>query len=75
VTFTRREIREFAKWERTRVHRYLRELLDLEFVVRDRSRRGATERYALVWNGDLTFGGAETVMPFEDLVGGTKTAA
>ena len=75
--FTRREVREFAKWERTRVHRYLRELVDLEFVTRDRSRRGSTERYALVWDGDLTFGHVERIMPFDESDGGTapKTAA
>ena len=66
-SFSRREVREFARWERTRVHRYLRELVELEFVHRDRSRRGAAERYTLSWDGDLTFGAPETLMPFEDL--------
>lgn len=74
-TFSRREVREFAKWERTRVHRYLNELVNLEFVIRDRSRRGATERYTLEWDGDVTFGAQETLLPFEDLAGGGKGAA
>ena len=63
--FTRREVREYARWERTRVHRYLRELLDLELVLRDRNRRGITDRYLLAWNGDLTFGQTDRILPFD----------
>lgn len=66
-TFTRREVREFAGWERTRVHRYLAELLDLEYVVRDRSRRGTTDRYILAWEGEHSFGPTDNVLPFDGL--------
>lgn len=64
--FTRRQVREFANWERTRVHRYLAELIDLEYVLRDRSRRGMNDRYVLAWDGK-TLGEADNVLPFDDL--------
>ncbi|HSH95459.1 MAG TPA: hypothetical protein VK968_15050 [Roseimicrobium sp.] len=65
--FTRRQVREFAQWERTRVHRYLAELLDLEYVLRDRSRRGTTDRYILAWDGEKSFGEADNILPFDNL--------
>lgn len=66
-TFTRRAVREFAGWERTRVHRYLGELLDLEYVIRDRTRRGMTDRYVLAWEGEHSFGPADNILPFDGL--------
>ena len=67
-TFTRRQVREFAHWERTRVHRYLAELLDLEYVLRDRTRRGTTDRYILAWDGEKSFGRAiDNILPFDGL--------
>jgi hypothetical protein len=67
LVFTRRQIREFARWERTRVHRYLAELIDLEYVLRDRSRRGMTDRYILAWEGEKAFGETDNVLPFDGL--------
>lgn len=47
--FTRRQIREFSAWEHTRVHRYIRELITLEYVVPQRARRGVAHTYSLEW--------------------------
>lgn len=73
-TFTRRQVREFAKWERTRVHRYLAELLDLEYVLRDRSRRGMAERYTLAWVGEVSFAPSDSVLPFDQAPSPAKSA-
>lgn len=51
VIFSRREVREFSGWANARVHRYLRELVDFEHVVRETGRNGVTCRYRLVWDG------------------------
>ena len=50
-TFTRRDIREFTGWANSRVHRYLRELVDLEYVLAESGRNGATYRYRLAYDG------------------------
>ena len=66
--FTRRQVREFAQWERTRVHRYLAELIDLEYVLRERNRRGTTDRYLLAWDGEKAFGDStDNILPFDNL--------
>ena len=51
VSFTRREIRESTGWNNARVHRYLKELVDLEYVLQDAGRNGATCRYRLAYEG------------------------
>ena len=51
VIFTRREVREFTGWANARVHRYLKELVDFEHVVRESGRNGVMSRYRLVWDG------------------------
>jgi DNA primase catalytic core len=51
VTFSRREIREFSGWAHTRVHRYLKELVDLEYVIIDSGRNGTLCRYRLAYEG------------------------
>lgn len=38
VRFTRRDIMEFTGWSKMRVHRYLKELVDIEYVVAERGR-------------------------------------
>ena len=48
IQFTRRDIREFTGWSHNRVKRYIKELVELEFVVADAGRFGATYRYRLV---------------------------
>jgi hypothetical protein len=52
--FTRRQIREFSGWEHTRVHRYLRELITLEYVVPQNARRGVAHTYSLEWQKPKT---------------------
>jgi hypothetical protein len=51
VSFTRREVREFTGWANARVHRYLKELCDFEYVLMDAGRNGVTCRYRLAWDG------------------------
>ena len=48
VRFTRREIREHTGWSHSRVKRYLKQLVDMEFVLAESGRFGATYRYRLV---------------------------
>jgi DNA primase len=50
-SFSRRQVREFAGWAHARVYRYLRELLELEYVVLEGGRNGVLHRYALAWDG------------------------
>jgi PAS domain-containing protein len=50
-SFSRRDIREFTGWANARVHRYLKELLELEYVVLDSGRNGTLCRYRLAWEG------------------------
>jgi len=51
VTFTRRQIREYTRWSHTRVHRYLKELVDLEYVLIESGRNGTVCRYRLAYEG------------------------
>jgi DNA primase catalytic core len=51
VTFSRRQIREATGWAQTRVHRYLKELVDLEYVLIDSGRNGTLCRYRLAYEG------------------------
>jgi DNA primase len=51
MSFTRREVREFSGWVHARVHRYLRELADLEYLLVDSGRNGMSFRYHLAWDG------------------------
>ena len=51
ISVTRREIREFTGWAHTRVHRYLKELVDLEYVLIDSGRNGTLCRYRLAYEG------------------------
>jgi DNA primase catalytic core len=51
VSFTRREIREATGWSHTRVHRYLKELIELEYVLLDSGRNGTLCRYRLAYEG------------------------
>jgi hypothetical protein len=48
-SFCRRDVREFGRWSHARVHRYLGELLDLEYVSLER--RLGRHLYRLRWDG------------------------
>lgn len=50
--FTRREIREATGWSQARVHRYLSELVDLEYVLTESGRNGQLQTYRLVYRGE-----------------------
>lgn len=49
--FSRREIREFTGWSNARVHRYLKELVELEYVLIENGRNGLLHRYRLAYDG------------------------
>jgi len=55
--FTRRQIREFTGWSNARVHRYLQELIELEFVLMEHGRNGVLHRYRLAYDGQGQDGG------------------
>jgi hypothetical protein len=48
VLFTRREIREYTGWAHSRVKRYLKQLVEMEFLAAVSGRCGRTFQYALV---------------------------
>jgi len=50
-TFTRRQVREASGWAHHRVHRYLSELIELEYVTSEGGRPGTLQRYQLLWDG------------------------
>jgi hypothetical protein len=48
VLFTRREIREYTGWAQSRVKRYLKQLVEMEFLAAVSGRFGRTYQYTLV---------------------------
>ena len=50
-TFTRRQVREVSGWAHHRVHRYMAELIELEYVTSEGGRPGTLQRYQLLWDG------------------------
>jgi hypothetical protein len=50
--FTRRQIMEHTGWTKTRLHTHLKELLDLELVVKDSGKRNTLQHYKLLYNGE-----------------------
>jgi DNA primase len=73
IPFTRRDIRKFCGWTNTRVHRYLKELVDLEYVLIDAGRNGALYRYRLAYEGQGKDGSKFVLglTPVEELVQGS----
>ena len=51
LPFTRRDIREYTGWSNIRVHRYLKELVDLEYVLIETGRNGSRYHYRLAYEG------------------------
>jgi len=49
--FSRREIREATGWSQARVHRYLTELVELEYVLMESGRNGTLQSYRLAYDG------------------------
>jgi hypothetical protein len=52
TAFTRRGIREATGWSQARVHRYLSELTDLEYVIAESGRNGTLQTYRLLYDGE-----------------------
>jgi DNA primase catalytic core len=50
-SFTRRQIREATGWSQARVHRYLQELIELEYVLVESGRNGQLQTYRLLYDG------------------------
>ncbi len=57
LTFTRREVREFTGWAQVRVHRYMKELTEFEYLLVESGRNGIPYRYRLAWQGQGEGGG------------------
>jgi hypothetical protein len=51
VAFSRRQVREFTGLPNTTLHRYLTELLEFEYLLRDKSAHTQQHRYRLDWDG------------------------
>ncbi len=51
IIFSRRDIREYAGWSNSRVHRYLKELVELEYVFVDSGQNGSKYCYRLAYEG------------------------
>ena len=50
--FTRREVMEKTGWGKTRLHTHLKELLDLELVVKESGKQNSLQHYKLLYNGE-----------------------
>ncbi len=51
INFSRRDIRDFSGWSRTRVHTYLNELIEMEYVVHDSGKINSLQHYRLLYEG------------------------
>lgn len=71
ISFTRRDIREYTGWSNTRVHRYLKELSDLEYILVESGRNGSRYRYCLAYEGQGRDGSrfVPGLVPVEQLEG------
>ena len=50
--FTRRKVMEKTGWGKTRLHTHLKELLDLELVVKESGKQNSLQHYKLLYNGE-----------------------
>jgi DNA primase len=55
IFFTRKEIRLAIKWSSTRLHTYLRELQNLEYVVLEHGKKNSLQHYRLIYDADGKF--------------------
>lgn len=51
ANFTRKEIMEFTGWTKTRLHIHLKELMDMELVLKVSGNRNCLQRYKLLYQG------------------------
>ncbi len=52
ITFTRRELREFTGWSKTRVQVHLKELISMEYILMESGRANTLQHYILVYQGE-----------------------
>ena len=52
LTFTRRELREFTGWARTRTQIHLKELVEMEYIYLDSGRSNSLQYYKFVYEGE-----------------------
>ena len=57
ITFTRKEIRLEIGWKNTRLHLYLKELINHEYVILESGKRNTLQNYKLMYdaNGKFTW--------------------
>jgi hypothetical protein len=51
LSFTRRDIREFTGWTKTRVQIHLKELIEMEYLVMENGRTNSLQYYRLIYDG------------------------
>ena len=51
-TFSRKEIMEFTGWTKTRLHIHLTELIEMELILPEPSKKGLLQTYKLLYNGE-----------------------
>jgi hypothetical protein len=51
LTFTRRELREFTGWTKTRTQTHLKELMEMEYVILESGRSNVLQHYRLFYDG------------------------
>ena len=51
-TFSRKEIMEFTGWTKTRLHIHLTELIEMELLLPEPSKKGQLQTYKLLYNGE-----------------------
>ena len=52
LTFTRRELREFSGWTNTRLHKHIKELVNLEYVLMESGRCNSLQTYKFLYDGE-----------------------
>lgn len=50
--FTRKEVMEFTGWTKTRLHIHLRELIEMELVLPQSTKKNQLQSYKLLYNGE-----------------------
>ena len=51
-TFTRKEVMDHTGWTKTRLHIHLTELMEMELVLPEPSKKGQLQAYKLLYNGE-----------------------
>lgn len=77
VQFTRREIREFTGWSHARIHRYLKQLVELEYVLQERGHDGIKYLYRLAYEDiqDLADHVLDSLLHLKEIMGGKEPTA